>query len=226
MGTLDRFLFRWKEKDLKPLEWGKQIGIALDVARSVPSNILFGDDMRAKITDFGSIQHVPPHEEDSASANFFGTFGYIAPEYHVPPDEEDSASDKFFGTFGYIELKYVGSDIFFVLYYILVLMDEMSVCLNCVAIDRESRKTDVYCFGVVLMEFITGRKAIDMSLLEEKQYIMAWLRNMKDKDAFITAIDPNFDLNDQETMSCIINVAELAGHCNFGEPKQRPGMER
>ncbi|XP_073027575.1 receptor-like kinase TMK2 [Primulina eburnea] len=96
-GTLSRFLFNWNKEGLKPLEWRKRLGIALDVAKGVEylkgfadksfihidlktSNILLGDDMRAKVTDFGLVRHVPPDREASAAYKVVGTFGYIAPE--------------------------------------------------------------------------------------------------------------------------------------------------
>ncbi|KAF5763526.1 putative protein kinase RLK-Pelle-LRR-IX family [Helianthus annuus] len=80
-GTLARFLFDWKKHGLKPLEWRQRLMIALDVARGVeylhclaqqsfihrdlkPCNILLGDDMRAKVADFG-LARPAPHGEDS-----------------------------------------------------------------------------------------------------------------------------------------------------------------
>lgn len=96
-GTLSRFLFNWKEEGLKPLEWTKRLTIALDVARGVeylhglaqqsfihrdlkPSNILLGDDMRAKVADFGLVR-LAPDGKASVATRLAGTFGYLAPEY-------------------------------------------------------------------------------------------------------------------------------------------------
>jgi serine/threonine protein kinase len=67
-GPLSHHLFDWENHNLKPLDWTKRLTIALDVARGVeylhslahqsfihrnlkPSNILLGDDMRAKVSD-------------------------------------------------------------------------------------------------------------------------------------------------------------------------------
>lgn len=96
-GTLSRYLFNWKEEGLKPLEWMKRLTIALDVARGVeylhglaqqsfihrdlkPSNILLGDDMRAKVADFGLVR-LAPDGKASLVTRLAGTFGYLAPEY-------------------------------------------------------------------------------------------------------------------------------------------------
>ncbi|KAD7117596.1 hypothetical protein E3N88_04864 [Mikania micrantha] len=107
-GTLSRFLFDWQEEDLKPLEWTKRLIIALDVARGVeylhglaqqsfihrdlkPSNILLGDDMRAKVADFGLVR-LAPDGKTSLVTRLAGTFGYLAPEYAAElwkPSEPD-----------------------------------------------------------------------------------------------------------------------------------------
>lgn len=97
-GTLSRHLFQWKEENLKPLEWTRRLTIALDVARGVeylhglahqsfihrdlkPSNILLGDDMRAKVADFGLVRLAPENGKHSIETRLAGTFGYLAPEY-------------------------------------------------------------------------------------------------------------------------------------------------
>ncbi|KAL8100692.1 hypothetical protein AgCh_032809 [Apium graveolens] len=90
-GPLSRYLFNWKEEGLKPLEWSKRLTIALDVARGVeylhglaqqsfihrdlkPSNILLGDDMRAKVANFGLVR-LAPDGKASLVTRLAGTFG-------------------------------------------------------------------------------------------------------------------------------------------------------
>ncbi|KAG5024583.1 hypothetical protein JHK82_020483 [Glycine max] len=96
-GALSKHLINWKSEGLKPLEWKTRLGIALDVARGVeylhglaqqifihrdlkPSNILLGDDMRAKVSDFGLVR-LAPEGKTSFQTKLAGTFGYMAPEY-------------------------------------------------------------------------------------------------------------------------------------------------
>ncbi|KAJ0830244.1 putative protein kinase RLK-Pelle-LRR-IX family [Helianthus annuus] len=189
-GTLSRFLFDWQEEDLKPLEWTKRLVIALDVARGVeylhglaqqsfihrdlkPSNILLGDDMRAKVADFGLVR-LAPDGKASLVTRLAGTFGYLAPEYAV--------------------------------------------------MGRVTTKIDVFSFGVILMELITGRRALDETQQEESVHLVQWFRRMHiNKDTFRKAIDPALDL-DEEALASVSTVAELAGHCCASEPHQRPDM--
>lgn len=96
-GTLGQHLFEWREHGCAPLTWKQRITIALDVARGVeylhslaqqsfihrdlkPSNILIGDDMRAKVADFGLVKNAPDGKY-SVETRLAGTFGYLAPEY-------------------------------------------------------------------------------------------------------------------------------------------------
>ncbi|XP_054823811.1 receptor protein kinase TMK1-like isoform X2 [Prosopis cineraria] len=98
-GALSKHLFSWKENGLEPLDWTRRLNIALDVARGVeylhalaqhsfihrdlkPSNILLGDDMRAKVSDFGLVR-LAPEGRNSVETRLAGTFGYLAPEYAV-----------------------------------------------------------------------------------------------------------------------------------------------
>ncbi|XP_016473474.1 receptor protein kinase TMK1-like [Nicotiana tabacum] len=189
-GTLSSHLFNWAEEGLKPLEWTNRLTIALDVARGVeylhslahqsfihrdlkPSNILLGDDMRAKVADFGLVR-LAPEGKGSIETRIAGTFGYLAPEYAVT--------------------------------------------------GRVTTKVDVFSFGVILMELITGRRALDESQPEESMHLVTWFRRMHiNKDTFRKAIDPTIDLN-EETLASINTVAELAGHCCAREPYQRPDM--
>ena len=86
-------------------------------------------------------------------------------------------------------------------------------------------KVDVYSFGVILMELITGRRAIDESQPEESLHLVTWFRRMHmNKDMFLkVVVDPNIDLDD-ETLADVSTVAELAVHCTAREPYQRPDM--
>ncbi|KAE8654781.1 putative receptor protein kinase TMK1 [Hibiscus syriacus] len=189
-GTLSGHIFNWAEEGLKPLEWTKRLTIALDVARGVeylhslahqsfihrdlkPSNILLGDDMRAKVADFGLVR-LAPEGKGSIETRIAGTFGYLAPEYAVT--------------------------------------------------GRVTTKVDVFSFGVILMELITGRRALDESQPEESVHLVTWFKRMHiNKDSFHKAIDPTIDLN-EEILASISTVAELAGHCCAREPYQRPDM--
>ncbi|XP_062002492.1 receptor-like kinase TMK3 [Rosa rugosa] len=192
-GALSRHLFHWKTFKLEPLSWMRRLNIALDVARGLEylhnlahqsfihrdlksSNILLGDDFKAKISDFGLVK-LAPDGEKSVVTRLAGTFGYLAPEYAVT--------------------------------------------------GKITTKVDVFSFGVVLMELLTGMMALDDDRPEESQYLAAWFWHIKsNKEKLLAAIDPTLDIKDmkEETFESIATIAELAGHCTAREPSQRPDM--
>jgi serine/threonine protein kinase len=85
-------------------------------------------------------------------------------------------------------------------------------------------KVDVYAFGVVLMELITGRKALDDTMSDEGSQLVPWFRQILiNKENIPNAIDQTLN-PDEETMESIYKVVELAGYCTTRESYQRPDM--
>lgn len=89
---------------------------------------------------------------------------------------------------------------------------------------KVTTKADVFSFGVVLMELLTGLMALDEDRPEESQYLASWFWHIKsDKEKLMAAIDPTLDIK-EETFDSVSIIAELAGHCTSREPNQRPDM--
>lgn len=74
------------------------------------------------------------------------------------------------------------------------------------------------------MELITGRKALDETMPDERSHLVTWFRRILiNKDNIRKSIDDILNPDD-ETFEIIGRVAELAGHCTAREPHQRPDM--
>ena len=87
-----------------------------------------------------------------------------------------------------------------------------------------STKIDVYSYGVVLMEIITGRKVIDNSLPQNAIFLVPVFRtNFLDEEKFRNTVDPTLELKDSDWNS-LLEVARLAYHCTEEEPESRPDM--
>lgn len=85
-------------------------------------------------------------------------------------------------------------------------------------------KIDVFSFGVILMELITGRKALDDTVSDEMSHLVTWFRRILIAKEDLSKITDQTLHFDEDTMGSITKVAELAGHCTAREPQQRPDM--
>ncbi|XP_031111829.1 receptor-like kinase TMK4 [Ipomoea triloba] len=91
---------------------------------------------------------------------------------------------------------------------------------------RATNKVDVYAFGVVLMEILTGKKTVDETLPDETCHLVTWFHKIiiRKGHSLRNAIDPTLDLDDQ-TFESISKVGELAAHCTTNKYFRRPNME-
>ncbi len=135
----------------------------------------------------------------------------------LAPEGKFSVETRLAGTFGYLAPEYAVTG-------------------------RVTTKVDVFSFGVVLMELMTGRRALDETQAEENMHLVTWFRRMNGKkESLLAAIDPTIQVNqpksnnsnnnddnkdddDDETFKTICVVSELATHCTAREPFQRPDM--
>ncbi|KAL6324334.1 hypothetical protein AAG906_012580 [Vitis piasezkii] len=101
---------------------------------------------------------------------------------------------KFEGTFGYFAPEYFMHGI----------VDE---------------KTDIFSFGVLLLELITGRRAVD----HMKQSLVVWAKPLLYKNSVAELVDPALDEYDEEEMDRMLLTASL---CIEQSPVLRPRMNQ
>ncbi|XP_042043762.1 probable LRR receptor-like serine/threonine-protein kinase At5g10290 isoform X2 [Salvia splendens] len=89
---------------------------------------------------------------------------------------------------------------------------------------KSSEKTDVFGYGILLLEIVTGQRAIDFSRLEEEDDVLLLdhvkkLQREKRLDAIVDQnLSRNYNIQEVEMM---IQVALL---CTQGSPEDRPAM--
>ncbi|KAF5790099.1 putative protein kinase RLK-Pelle-RLCK-VIIa-1 family [Helianthus annuus] len=82
-------------------------------------------------------------------------------------------------------------------------------------------KSDVYCFGVVLLELITGRKALDTTLPMDEQNLTKWAQPyFKDPKRFPEMVDPRLEGSfPDKSLNQAVGVAAM---CVQDDPSVRP----
>ncbi|KAM3215899.1 putative serine/threonine-protein kinase PBL17 [Capsicum annuum] len=86
-------------------------------------------------------------------------------------------------------------------------------------------RSDVYAFGVVLLEMLIGRRAIDKTRPSREYNLVEWARPLLTHDKKLFKIlDPR--LEGQYSSKIIVKVASLAYQCLSQNPKGRPLMSQ
>ncbi|XP_031373054.1 proline-rich receptor-like protein kinase PERK15 isoform X2 [Punica granatum] len=116
----------------------------------------------------------------------------------APEGRANYLSTRVMGTFGYVAPEYAMTG------HLLV-------------------KSDVYSYGVVLLELLTGRKPVDMSQPSGQENLVTWARPiLRDKDRLDELADPR--LGGKYPKEDFVRVCTIAAACVAPEASQRPTM--
>ncbi|EOA15967.1 hypothetical protein CARUB_v10004062mg [Capsella rubella] len=86
---------------------------------------------------------------------------------------------------------------------------------------RVNEKSDIYSFGVVLLELVTGKQPTDQELGEKD--LGKWVCSTLDQCGLESVIDPKLDLRFKEEISKVIHIGLL---CMSPLPLNRPSMRK
>ncbi|CAO2174168.1 unnamed protein product [Urochloa humidicola] len=116
----------------------------------------------------------------------------------APEGRANYLSTRVMGTFGYVAPEYAMTG------HLLV-------------------KSDVYSYGVVLLELLTGRRPVDMSQPSGQENLVTWARPiLRDHDRLEELADPR--LGGQYPKDDFVRVCTIAAACVSPEANQRPTM--
>ncbi|KAH9664743.1 putative LRR receptor-like serine/threonine-protein kinase [Citrus sinensis] len=88
---------------------------------------------------------------------------------------------------------------------------------------KSSEKTDVFGYGITLLELVTGQRAIDFSRLEEEEDVLLLdhIRKLLREDRLNDIVDRNLNTYDSKEVETMVQVALL---CTQSTPEDRPPM--
>ncbi|XP_057799027.1 LRR receptor-like serine/threonine-protein kinase FEI 2 [Salvia miltiorrhiza] len=113
-------------------------------------------------------------------------------------DEESHITTIVAGTFGYLAPEYMQSG-------------------------RATEKTDVYSFGVLVLEIVSGKRPTDASFIEKGLNIVGWLNFLVSEQRQREMVDPHCEGVQTESLDVILSIAI---QCVSSLPEDRPTMHR
>lgn len=88
---------------------------------------------------------------------------------------------------------------------------------------KVTEKCDIYSYGVVLLELLTGRTPVQP--LEQGGDLVTWVRNyIRDQSLSPGILDSRLNQQDDTTVSHMITVLKIALICTSMSPSDRPTM--
>ncbi|OIV91771.1 hypothetical protein TanjilG_26624 [Lupinus angustifolius] len=86
-----------------------------------------------------------------------------------------------------------------------------------------TQQSDVFSFGVVMLELLTGRKSFDKTRPRGEQILVRWaVPQLHDIDTLSKMVDPN--LKGAYPMKSLSRLADIVSSCVQHEPEFRPAM--
>ncbi|KAK1362683.1 Receptor like protein kinase S.2 [Heracleum sosnowskyi] len=85
-------------------------------------------------------------------------------------------------------------------------------------------KSDVFSFGIVVLEIVSGRRAMDLAFQDDQIILLDWIRRLSDEGMVLKAGDSrlpdgSYKLSDMERL---IHLGLL---CTLNDPQSRPNMK-
>lgn len=211
-GSLDRLLFSAPRTAPPPLAWPRRRRVLQGLAAALfylheqldtqiihrdvkSSNVLLDSAFRARLGDFG-LARWREHDDDGGAAAAPGGGAAGNKQFRLTESSRSS------GTIGYLPPEGFQSQ----------------------PSHTVTAKSDVFSFGVVVLEVAAGRRAVDLSVSDEEIILLDWVRRLADDGRSLAAGDrrlPEGSFSPAE-MERLIHLGLL---CTLHDPTSRPTMK-
>ncbi|XP_060207931.1 LRR receptor-like serine/threonine-protein kinase FEI 2 isoform X1 [Lycium barbarum] len=198
-GSLDEVLHERSEQ----LDWGARLTVIMGAAKGLAylhhdcsPRVIHRDIKSSNILLDGNFE---------ARVSDFGLAKLLG-------DEESHITTIVAGTFGYLAPACVFSSLFYFFFF----QEYMQS-------GRATEKTDVYSFGVLVLEVISGKRPTDASYIEKGFNIVGWLNFLASENRRMEIVDPLCERVQTESLDSLLSVAT---QCVSSNPDERPTMHR
>lgn len=215
-GSLESHLFR-RVAAFEPLPWSLRMMIVLGAARglaflhSSEKQVIYRDFKASNIL-LDSVMSLPnllnllPSSISGFNLisavftqNYFPKLSDFGLAKHGPTGGDSHVTTRVMGTFGYAAPEYVSTGHLYV-------------------------KSDVYGFGVVLLEILSGLRALDSNRPSEQHNLVDWAKPfLSDRRKLSRLMDQR--LEGEYPTKAALKAAQLTLRCLAGDPKSRPSMK-
>ncbi|MQL86435.1 hypothetical protein Taro_018968 [Colocasia esculenta] len=202
-GSLERLLFK---RVCLSVSWPARVKIALAAAMGLA--FLHGEERPVIYRDFKTSNILLDAHIDLAleltlrldNQDYNAKLSDFGLAKEGPTGDQTHVSTRVMGTHGYAAPEYVMTG-------------------------HLTARSDVYGYGVVLLEMLTGRRALDRSRPSREHSLVEWARPLLIHDRkLLKIIDPRIE--GQYTTKTIRKVANLAYQCLSQNPRSRPTMSQ
>ncbi|KAL0456753.1 UNVERIFIED_CONTAM: Receptor like protein kinase S.2 [Sesamum latifolium] len=85
-------------------------------------------------------------------------------------------------------------------------------------------KSDVFSFGIVVLEVVSGRRAVDLTYPDDQIILLDWIRRLSDEGALLQAGDTRLQ-DGSYKLSEMEQLIRLGLMCTSHDPQSRPSMK-
>ncbi|KAL5203944.1 hypothetical protein ABZP36_008815 [Zizania latifolia] len=219
--SLDRLLFAPAAASAPSLSWDRRRRIVAGLAAALfylheqldtqiihrdvkTSNVMLDSEFNARLGDFGLARWL----EHAMS-------GEDAPQLEVSPSPRSVRSSSFASAnyqFRLMDTSRIGGTIGY--------LPPESFQRRAMA----TAKSDVFSFGIVLLEVATGRRAVDLAYPDDQIFMLDWVRRLSDDGKLLDAGDRKLPDGSYQLLD-MDRLIHLGLLCSLHDPRSRPTMK-